>query len=306
MRPPALAPGHRVAVLAPASPFDRAAFDRGLDELRALGVEPVFDDRVFARRRYVAGPAAERAEAFAEAWTDPSIAGIFCARGGYGSVQLLPHLDLGRLRGAAKVFVGYSDLTSLLSMLTLRLGVVAFHGPTLVGPLAGGTATYDRDVLRRAVSRAEPLGTLSSPDLESLVPGEAAGPLLGGTLTQLVGSLGTPYAFDPPPGHVLFVDEVGERPYRLDRLLTQLALSGVLRRAAGLVFGELPRCDEPGGAPSARDVIRELTDGFPGPVLVGFPSGHTLRPALTLPLGVRARVIGRPSPALVVEEAAVR
>ena len=157
----------------------------------------------------------------------------------------------------------------------------------------------------RALTRVEPLGELSAPGLEPLRLGEASGPLYGGTLTQLVASLGTPYAFDPPRGCVLFIDEVGERPYRIDRMWVQLAFSGVLSRAAAVVFGELPGCDEPGGEPTARAVVADLVRDFPGPVLVGFPSGHTAGPALTLPLGVQVRVVGGPRSAVVVEEGAV-
>ena len=135
--------------------------------------------------------------------------------------------------------------------------------------------------------------------------GEATGVLVGGTLTQLAASLGTPFAFDPPQGCVLFLDEVAERPYRIDRMMTQLALGGVLRRAAAIVFGELPRCDEPGGDPAARATVAALTRDFPGPVLFGLPSGHTTGATLTLPFGVRATVVAAGAPRLVVEEAAV-
>ena len=135
--------------------------------------------------------------------------------------------------------------------------------------------------------------------------GDARGLLVGGTLTQLVASLGTPYAFAPPPGFVLFVDEVGERPYRLDRMLTQLRLSGVLARASAIVFNELPKCVEPGGTPAARAVVADCLADFRGPILFGFPSGHTAGATLTLPFGVQARVVGRGAPALVIEEAAV-
>ena len=129
--------------------------------------------------------------------------------------------------------------------------------------------------------------------------------LLGGTLTQLLASFGTPFAFAPPQGFVLFLDEVGERPYRLDRMVTQLAQSGVLARAAAVVIGELPRCDEPSGDPTARAVMADLFADFPGPVLLGFPSGHTVTPAMTLPFGVQARVIGGSRPRLIIEEPAV-
>ena len=138
-----------------------------------------------------------------------------------------------------------------------------------------------------------------------LRPGEAAGVLVGGTLTQLAASLGTPWAFEPPDGCVLFIEEVGERPYRIHRMLTQLAQAGVLARAGALVFGELPSCDEPGGEHAIRDVLRDFVRDFAGPVLFGFPSGHTDGPTWTLPLGVQARVRTTPA-AVVIEEGAVR
>jgi muramoyltetrapeptide carboxypeptidase len=304
-KPRALRPGDRIAVVAPASAFARVDFDAGVTELRALGFDPVYEESVFERRAYAAGAAATRAAAFERAWRDPDIAALVAVRGGYGSVHLLPLLGDSLLLGAPKAFIGYSDNTSLLSWLTLVGGIVSFHGPMLEGRLARGAAGYDRDTFMRCLCRPQPADEISHPQLEVLHSGEAAGMLIGGTLTQLCASLGTPYAFDPPAGCVLFLDEVGERPYRLDRMLTQLYLSGILSRAAGLVFGELPRCDEPGGRPTAREVVEELTRGFRGPILYGLPSGHTVGPTLTLPFGVRARVLTTPRPALIIEEAAV-
>jgi muramoyltetrapeptide carboxypeptidase len=150
-----------------------------------------------------------------------------------------------------------------------------------------------------------PVGELAADDLDSIRPGEAQGPLLGGTLTQLVASLGTPYAFDPPPGYVLLLDEVGERPYRIDRMLTQLTASGVVARAAAVVCGEFPDCDDPTQQLTARGVIADLLGEYSGPVLVGFPTGHTDGPALTVPLGVKVLVVGGRRPRVVVTEAAV-
>jgi muramoyltetrapeptide carboxypeptidase len=305
LKPRGLRAGDRLAVVAPASSFDRAAFDAGVAELRALGFDPVYDDSVFARQVYTAGDPATRARAILSAWRDPSIAGLVAARGGYGSVQVLPLLDPALARDARKPFVGASDLTSLLVFLTGCCDLVAFHGPMPAGMLGRGAVGYDRASFLAALCDAGAPREFEAPGLEALRPGEAAGPLLGGTLTQLAASLGTPYAFAPPPGHVLFLEDVGERPYRLDRLLTQLRLAGILARAAAIVFGEMLRCDEPGGGPGARGVLAELTRDFPGPVLVGLPAGHTAGPAHTLPLGVRARVVAGGRPRLVLEEAAV-
>jgi muramoyltetrapeptide carboxypeptidase len=307
VKPRALVPGDRLAIVAPASPFTLEEFERGVDEIRALGFVPVYDDGVFAREGgYLAGSAALRAKAIESAWRDPSIAGLIGVRGGYGSAQLIPLLDQHEARRSAKAFVGYSDLTSLLTFLTIRCGLVSFHGPMLDRRLARGPEGYDRDSFLRVLCRRDPLGELAPPGLEAIRSGEACGMLVGGTLTQLLSSLGTPFAFDPPQGHVLFIDEVGERPYRLDRMITQLQQSGLLGRAAAVVIGELPNCDEASGEVTGRGVMARLFRDFPGPVVLGFPSGHTSGPAFTLPFGVRARVIAGPSPRLVIEEAAVQ
>jgi muramoyltetrapeptide carboxypeptidase len=304
-KPRALAPGDRLAVVAPASPFTREEFDRGVEEIRRLGFEPVYDDTVFARQRYVAGSPALRAAAIHAAWRDPSIAGLIGVRGGYGSAQVLPLLDRAEAVRACKPFVGYSDLTAMLTFLTLGCQLVAFHGPMLAGRLGRGAEGYDERSFMTALCRREPMGELAPPGLAAIRPGDATGMLFGGTLTQLLASLGTPFAFAPPDGYVLFLDEVGERPYRLDRMILQLRQTGLLDRAAAIVVGELPRCDEPTGDPTARAVMAELFADFRGPVLIGFPSGHTVSPAMTLPFGVKARVLTDPRPRLVIEEAAV-
>lgn len=306
IRPRALTPGDRVAIVAPASGFPREELDAGVRELRTLGFDPVYDERVLERRAYVAGAAELRARSWSDAWRDPSVRALVAARGGYGSVQLLPLLDSLAVAMTPKVFQGYSDNTSILTWLTLQKGIVSFHGPMIDRRFSRGAEGYDRDTFARVVCEARPAGEIVHPAVEVLNPGEAAGMLIGGTLTQLVGSFGTPFAFDPPPGHVLFIDEVAERPYRVDRMFTQLRQSGLLAKAAALVFGELPRCDEPGGEPAIRAVVADLVADFPGPVLFGLPSGHTTGPTLTLPFGVRARVVAaRNRPALVIEEAAV-
>jgi muramoyltetrapeptide carboxypeptidase len=305
LKPRALVPGDRLAIVAPASPFDRDEFDRGIAEIRRLGFTPVYDESVFSRQRYVAGPPEVRAAAIRSAWRDPSIAGLIAVRGGYGSAQVLPLLPPAEAQEARKPFVGYSDLTSLLTFLTLCCQTVAFHGPMLDRRLGRGADGYDPDSFLKALCSPKPMGELPAPELVSVRSGEATGLLFGGTLTQLVASLGTPFSFGPPPGHILFLDEVGERPYRLDRMVTQLRLAGLLARAAAVVIGELPNCDEPSGEPTARAVMADLLADFPGPVVMGLPSGHTTGAALTLPLGVACRIVGGSQPRVVIEEGAV-
>jgi muramoyltetrapeptide carboxypeptidase len=304
VKPRCLRPGDRVAVVAPASSFPRDEFESGIAELTRLGFVPVYEPSVFDRRSYVAGDAVTRASAFRRALRDPGIAGILAARGGYGSVQLLPLLDAEEVRAARKPIVGYSDLTSLLTFVSGRCGLACFHGPTVTGRLSRGPDAYDQASFMGALAAAAPMGELRPPG-EALVEGEARGCVFGGNLTQLAASLGTPFAFDPPPASILLLEDVNERPYRLDRLWTQLRLAGVIERASAIVFGDFPGCDEPGGEALARDVLADLVRGFQGPVLFGLPIGHTPGPALTIPLGVRACVRTRPVPALIIEEAAV-
>jgi muramoyltetrapeptide carboxypeptidase len=304
IKPPRLRSGDRVALVAPASPFNKDDLDAGVAELARLGYEAVYDERVLERAHFVAGPPATRTAVIEDAWRDPSIRALIAIRGGYGSAQLLPLLDVSLLRRAAKIFVGYSDITALLCE-HLRTGVVCFHGAMVERRLARGDEGYDRRSFLAALAEPTPMGELAPTGLEGIKAGEARGLLVGGTLTQLVSLLGTPWAYVPPDGCILFIEDVSERPYRLDRMLTQLAHAGILARASALVCGEFPGCGEPDGELLARHVLESFAQRFDGPVLIGFPSGHTTGPTWTLPFGVQARVVTYPRAALVIEEAAV-
>ncbi len=296
--------GDRVALVAPASSFPVEELAAGVAELARLGLEAVYDESIFDKDRFVAGSPAVRAQAIHKAWADPSISALVAMRGGYGSAQVLPLLDPGLVRRSRKALIGYSDITAILSFYHQQ-GLTAIHGPMIDRRIAKGPMAYDENSFRRVLMSAEPAGELRPAALEVLRPGMATGTLLGGTITQLVSSLGTPWAFAAEAGCVLFLEDIGERPYRIHRMLTQLVQAGLFNRASGIVFGEFPGCDEPGGDPSIRDVLREFTAGFAGPVLFGFPSGHTAGATWTLPFGVRAEVVGSASPAVIIMEAAV-
>ena len=278
-KPPALRSGDRVAVVAPASPFQPEVFEQGVAELIEIGYEPVFDDRVFQQQMYLAGSIETRAASLIDAWSDRSIA-----------------------RANEKLFIGCSDLTSWLTFLTIGCGLVGIHGPMLINLADKG---YDRRSLLSAVSTPHAMGPLVPEGLEVISHGEARGPLLGGTLTQLVASLSTPYAFTPTTDYVLLLDDVEELPYRLDRMLTQLLQAGVLRRAVAVVCAEFPGCRDHHGR-DARIVVEERLSGFSGPILFGFPTGHTAGALWTLPLGLTVSVRTTPRPGLTVEESAVR
>src|SRR5262245_6706282 len=303
VKPRAVRPGDRIAVVSPASPFARDELERGVGELRRLGYEPVYEESIFDTALFTSGPAEARAAAFMRAWSDPEVAALIAVRGGYGSVQLLPVFDSWTPQRLPKLFIGYSDNTSLLSWLTCQCGVTALHGPMLERRLAHGEEGYDPHSFLTLMQGGGQGLQLSPDSLSAVRSGEAAGPLFGGTMTQLVGSLGTPFAFDPPDGSILFLEDVNERPYRIHRMLTQLRQSGILARARALVFGEMRGCGTE-QSPAVHDVLLSVVADFSGPVLTGFPSGHTTGPCWTLPLGVRVRVLTSPA-SLIVEESPV-
>ena len=304
-KPRALKPGDAIALVSPASPFSRDEFDRGAEELRRLGFRPVYHDSVFDRSLFTSGPAELRAASFVRAWSDPAVAAVMAVRGGYGSVQLLPQLEGWDPGQNPKLFIGYSDNTSLLTWLTCTHGITALHGPMIDGRLAKGPDGYDERSFSALVSGVGRGLELEPAGMKTLIEGDAYGPIYGGTLTQLCASLGTPYAFNPPQGAILFLEDVNERPYRIDRMLMQLRLAGILGRASALVFGEMRGCREPEADWTLSDLLPELLEDFDGPVVAGFPSGHTEGPCWSLPLGVAVTVRAGDRPALVVEESPV-
>ncbi len=304
-KPRALAPGDRVAVVAPASGCPEDELHRGVAELRRLGFDAVHSAAVSARGLFTAGTAEQRARDFMAAWTDPSVAALVALRGGYGSAQMLPLLDAGAMAAAPKLFVGYSDTTAILTWLTCGLGLTALHGPMVDRRLSRGPDGYDEASLVGLLRGDVPLD-FPWAGATVLQAGETSGPLFGGTLTQLTASLGTPYAFSPPDGCVLFLEDVNERPYRIHRMLTQLSQAGLLARARAIVLGEMPGCAEAGDAtPTALDAARDVLTGFSGPIVAGFPSGHTMGPCVTLPFGVTVRVRTAGTPSIRVEESPV-
>ena len=294
-----------MAVVAPASGCSSNELERGITELRRLGFDAVHSPAVAGRGLFSAGTPAERAGDFLAAWSDASVSALVALRGGYGSAQILPLLDAGAIAASPKVFVGYSDTTAILTWLTCHAGLTALHGPMVDRRLSRGPDGYDEASFVHLLRGDVPLD-LPCPGGVVLREGEAAGPLFGGTLTQLTASLGTPYAFAPPEGCVLFLEDVNERPYRIHRMLTQLVQAGLVARARAIVLGEMPGCHDSGdGTPTAVEAARDALAAFNGPMLAGFPSGHTRGACVSLPLGttVRVRALGEPS--IRVEESPV-
>ena len=229
---------------------------------------------------------AVRAAAIHAAWRDPSIAGVIGVRGGYGSAQLLPLLDRDEAIRACKPFIGYSDLTAMLTFLTLGCQLVAFHGPMLVdlGDNPDGAAA-----LLGLLSGDKGGWNMSASKI--IQPGTAEAGIVGGCLSILVATLGTPYALDTA-GRLLFIEDVNEKPYRIDRMLTHLRQAGKLDDVAGVIFGEMAGCvSSPDETVSVSDVIRDAFAGARFPVVYGLTTGHGMG-TTTLPLGIRARLAG--------------
>lgn len=286
---PAVKPGDCLAVITPATPFDRELFDAGIRWLEAQGFRVKLDSDVYVQTRYTSGTAEQRAGIITRALADPEVKALVAARGGYGSVHVLPHLDLGGFAANPKRIVGCSDLTSLLNFVWQETRVVTYHGPMVAGALGRGP---DEETARdfMAVLAGEPSPSWSRA-LEVLVPGDAEGVLLGGCLSLLAPSIGTPYEFDATDS-ILFIEDIREQPYKVDRMLTQLLLAGKFDGVRGVVFGQMEGCDAPASAGyRLQDVVQELLRPLGIPVYYGYPSGHS-EPNLTLPLGAQARMAG--------------
>ena len=291
---PALRPGDRVAAVAPAGPFDRAALEAGLAVL-APRYCVHFDPGIFAQQRYLAGDDARRLAEFTAALNDPQVKAVFCARGGYGALRLLPGLQ--SVMPLPKPVIGFSEITALHAWLQ-RAGLISIHGPVLtqLGRLDGRTHERLFTLLERDTPAAPLQGT------ETYVAGVAEGPLLGGTLAVLSRLLGTPF-LPPLDGAVLLLEDVGERPYRLDRMWTHLALAGAFRRIRGIVLGSFTGCEERDAAYGSADVLRDLAAATGLPCAAGFPVGHGERNE-PVPLGARVRLDAAAQTLTFVESAA--
>ncbi|MBM3225193.1 MAG: LD-carboxypeptidase [Candidatus Tectomicrobia bacterium] len=292
VRPPALRPGDCIGLAAPASAFKAEALQAGIQVLRDMGFRVQTTPRLFERYRYLAGDDAARAAELNALFADPSIQAVFCCRGGYGSQRLIPYLDTASIQAHPKIFMGYSDLTSLLIYLYSQCHLVTLHGPVVVGDLRPGLQPYVLQQLYGILSGDEmalqpPAAALDS--LTVLQPGVAEGRLLSCCLSLLVCAIGTPFQ---PPMHdtILFLEDRGERLYAIDRMLTYLKLAGVLHGVRGLVFGQLERVAADQHLPyGMEEVILDVLGDLNIPMLYGFPAGHCAQP-LTLPFGVRAAI----------------
>lgn len=286
VKPRALRSGDTVGIVAPASNIKHADLDAGCEALRQAGYVPVYEDTILDRDLYFAGSVEHRARALEQMFERDDVRAILCARGGYGANYLLNELDIETIKAHPKIFVGYSDLTCLLTHFT-DAGLVTFHGPMATKDWAheGGV---DLSSWQSSLSQSSPWTVPLNTEAAGLVDGDAEGILYGGCLSILVASLGTPYAIRTS-GKILFVEDIGAKPYQIDRMLMQLKLGGHLGEVRGLIFGEMINCMQaPSQDYTLQEVIVRIVGDLGIPVAFGVKSGHVSTGNLTLPFGVRA------------------
>ncbi|MGD9762578.1 MAG: LD-carboxypeptidase [Candidatus Binatia bacterium] len=283
-KPRPLQRGDLIGIVAPGAAVDAAAVETGARWLERAGFRVRIGAATLRQHGYLAGGDAERLADLASMFADDEVRAIIAARGGYGSGRLLPKLDARVAREHAKIVVGYSDVTFLLTYLVQTAGLVAFHGPMVADFEPNPAAAAG---LLRLLTGDHT--TWNAAAREIVQPGTAEGIIVGGCLSILVAGLGTPYAVQTS-GRLLFIEDVNEKAYRIDRMLTQLRHAGKLDEVAGVVFGEMPGCSAPGDAVGVREVIHEAFADARYPVVFGLPAGHG--GVVTLPVGVKARLAG--------------
>jgi muramoyltetrapeptide carboxypeptidase len=294
-----------VAVIAPASNAQLERIEAGITALRALGFDVVTGEHALGKHLpYFSGTATERLADMHAAFADPEIKAIFTTRGGYGSNYLLEEIDLDLIRENPKPLFSYSDLTAVQTWLLDKTGLPAFHGPLVAGDFSRVDGVHEQSL--HASLRGELFEVGAAEGLRTLKPGYAEGVVYGGCLSILTASLGTPFAPETE-GKLLFLEDVGTKPYQIDRMLRQMVLAGKFDGVRGFVFGEMLDCTSPGAPPDLLDrVILRVLDWFDGPIAIGLRSGHVSRGNVTLPFGVRAELSLENEPRLKYLEAAVQ
>jgi muramoyltetrapeptide carboxypeptidase len=280
IRPPRLKPGDTIGIAAPAGPFDPAIFAQGIRVVESMGFQTLVNDEVFEKTGYLAGNDAQRARLINQLFKDPAINAIVCARGGFGSLRILPLVDFDVIRENPKVFIGFSDITALLTAITTRSGLVSFHGPVVTTLAKAPEVT--RNTLLGAISSEKPLEVQPANGVV-IQAGRTQGALIGGNLTTLCHLLGTP--FEPRFKHnILLLEDRGEARYRIDRMLAQMKLAGCFDDIAGLVLGSFEGC---GSLDGIFEVFEDHFKDISAPILAGFDVGHGAQ-NVTMPFGINA------------------
>jgi len=286
IKPPALLPGDPVGIVAPASNIQPAMLQAGVEALHKLGYKPVYLGSIFDRDLYFAGTLDRRAKELEEMFVRDDVRAILCARGGYGSNYLLSKLDPQKIVPNPKIFVGYSDITTLLTCFADAAGMVTFHGPMVTKDFANPDGV-DLASWEAAVGGLSHWKLDLGPGVEALAEGQAEGILYGGCLSMLAASLGTPHEIRTH-GTILFIEDIAAKPFQIDRMLMQLKLAGKLNEVRGVVFGEMIDCLQSRDQDyTLKEVILRVVGDLGIPIAYGLRSGHVSRRNVTLPIGVR-------------------
>jgi muramoyltetrapeptide carboxypeptidase len=289
IKPRSLRPGDKVGIVAPASNVKREMLEAGGEGLRRAGYEPFYFESILQRDLYFAGSVERRVRELEDMFERDDIRAIVCARGGYGSNYLLPLIDWKKIAAHRKIFVGYSDLTSLLTSFADVANFVTFHGPMLAKDFAIDDGV-DQTSWQNAISGATEWEIGAGSGAKPLVAGEAEGILYGGCLSILVAALGTPYDIRTA-GTILFLEDVAAKPFQIDRMLMQLKLAGKLKDVRGIIFGEMLDCKQsPTQDYTLEEVVLRVVGDLGIPIAFGLRSGHVSRANITLPIGVKARL----------------
>jgi muramoyltetrapeptide carboxypeptidase len=289
IKPRALRPGDRVGIVAPASNVKREALEAGCEGVRRAGYEPFYFESILERDLYFAGSVPRRVRELEDMFTRDDIRAIVCARGGYGSNYLLNTLDNKKIAAHPKIFVGYSDLTSLLTTFADAGNFVTFHGPMVAKDFAVVDGV-DLASWQNALTGVAEWEIGEGSGAKPLVTGTAEGILYGGCLSILVAALGTPYDIQTS-GTILFMEDIAAKPFQIDRMLMQLKLAGKLKEVRGIVFGEMLDCRQSANQDyTLEEVVLRVVGDLGIPVAYGLRSGHVSRSNITLPIGVKARL----------------
>jgi muramoyltetrapeptide carboxypeptidase len=302
LKPQPLRQEDMIRVISLSSPVERERVEKGSRELARLGYKTRMDDAgALARDGFFAGTAADRVTALKEAFGEADTRAIFCTRGGYGSNYLLDGLSVAL--SAPKILLGYSDVTSLQIFLWQKFRWVTFYGPMVASGFDKGEELaegFDRESFSHAIAETRHGWTTRLNGAESLTPGKADGTLLGGCMTLVETTLGTAWELDTH-GAILILEDRGMKPWQIDRALMHLKQAGKFRGVSGVILGDFPECEGPAGTETAKDVAQRILKPLGFPIVWGAAIGHTSRPMLTLPLGVRARLSANESSGATLE-----
>ncbi|HEY6339105.1 MAG TPA: LD-carboxypeptidase [Candidatus Sulfotelmatobacter sp.] len=294
VKPPALRPDDTVGIVAPASNIKRSELEAGCDALRRAGYNPFYLDSIFEQDIYFAGSVERRTRELEEMFTRKEVRAVLCARGGYGANYLLPALDLNLVKANPKIFIGYSDITTLLTYFADAANLITFHGPMSAKDWAraGGVEVASWQSALTGATAWE-LNLDADSGVSGLVQGLSEGILYGGCLSILVASLGTPYEIKTD-GTILFLEDFAAKPYQIDRMLMQLKLAGKLDGVRGIIFGEMLDCVQNSNQGyTLQEVVLRTVGEMGVPVAYGLRSGHVTGANITLPFGVRAELTVR-------------